>query len=268
MPGYCYQGNGFFEDSYIKNSTAGNTLIYNSSIITSKIDMLTTSGQLGIITNHALPINPYDVVNKEYVDYQINNITTIGNVSGNFTSGQVIVATTGGNITGYSSFIFNSTTNTLLIPIISTTSLIVTNITNSLLCTNNITTGSLNVNSINMNPLISDIFTEQSFYANNNQITPASVTGFSFSNTITRYIQAIVSVYITTTNINNNLAAGYEIKAIQNNNKWCLQSTFIGDKDIGVQFCITNTGQIVYTSTNIINWVSTLIKFRANTTSI
>jgi hypothetical protein len=107
---------------------------------------------------------------------------------------------------------------------------------------------------------------EYSFNANNNQIIPSSVTGLVFSNLVTRYIHVIASVYITTHN--NNLAAGYEIKAIQNNNQWCMQNTFIGDKDIGIQFYITHSGQIVYTSTNIINWVSTIIKFRARTTSV
>jgi hypothetical protein len=65
-----------------------------------------------IITNVTSPNNFLDVTNKYYVDNRFDNFTT-GNVNGNFTQGQVIIATINGNITGYSSFIYNNNTNLL-----------------------------------------------------------------------------------------------------------------------------------------------------------
>ena len=60
------------------------------------------------IMSLATPIFPYDAANKYYVDNRFSQFT-IGNVSGNFTQGQVIVATTNGNITSFSDFLFDGT---------------------------------------------------------------------------------------------------------------------------------------------------------------
>jgi hypothetical protein len=72
-----------------------------------------------VINNVTSPSTALQVANKYYVDNRFSQFT-IGNVSGNFTQGQVIVATTGGNITGFSNFLFdgnllslNSTNNSL-----------------------------------------------------------------------------------------------------------------------------------------------------------
>lgn len=63
------------------------------------------------IINVADPVNNLDAVNKEYVDNLITNLT-FGNINGNFTSGQLIVAdTSGNNIRGYDNFTFTSNAN-------------------------------------------------------------------------------------------------------------------------------------------------------------
>ena len=63
------------------------------------------------IINVADPVNNLDAVNKEYVDNLITNLT-FGNISGNFTSGQLIVAdTSGNNIRGFDNFTFTSNAN-------------------------------------------------------------------------------------------------------------------------------------------------------------
>lgn len=123
----------------------------------------------------------------------------------------------------------------------------------------------LNVNSVNMTPSIGDIFSENTFYAANNQIIPANIEGFNIVNTV-RYFQAIISVTILA---NNNIVAGYTLEGIQLDNlgTWSLNSRFIG-QNINMVFNITNTGQIQYTSINIPGFISSTIKFRATTTSI
>lgn len=65
------------------------------------------------IINLSSPVNNSDAVNKQYVDNLITNLT-FGNISGNFTSGQLIVADTSGNtVRGYDTLTFNGTTLTL-----------------------------------------------------------------------------------------------------------------------------------------------------------
>jgi hypothetical protein len=59
------------------------------------------------ITSVDTPTTFYDAANKYYVDNKFDQFT-IGNVSGNFTQGQVIIASTNGNITGFDSFTFNT----------------------------------------------------------------------------------------------------------------------------------------------------------------
>jgi hypothetical protein len=67
------------------------------------------------ITSLATPNFPYDAANKYYVDSK-----TYGNLSGSASQGQVIIGTSSGNLTGFSSFTFdetllslNSTTNSI-----------------------------------------------------------------------------------------------------------------------------------------------------------
>ena len=76
----------------------------------------------------------------------------------------------------------------------------------------------------------------------------------------------MVSVFILTSN-NQHLYANYNLKGIQKNNYWVLNSTFIGD-NTGVTFSINTLGQIQYTSTNIPSVTSDTMKIRALTTSV
>jgi hypothetical protein len=95
--------------------------------------------------------------------------------------------------------------------------------------------------------------------------TPSDVVGLLFDETIVRYFHAIVSVSIATTS--NNLNSGYELKGILLDGGYVLNSTWIGE-DTGIKFSITPNGQVQYTSSNLNNWTSSIIKFKAITTSI
>jgi hypothetical protein len=75
---FFFEGNIYADESYIINSSIGNSIIVNSSISSSSIDMLNTSGNYQNITNTAIPINSHDVAIKLYVDnlgININDFT-------------------------------------------------------------------------------------------------------------------------------------------------------------------------------------------------
>ena len=144
---------------------------------------------------------------------------------------------------------------------------IIDKITNTIyLC---ITNKSLFVNTVNQTPSLGDLYFEQSFSALNAQLTPATITNFAFSNTRVRYFRADVSVYINTTS--GNIASGYELKGIQQNStngNWLLNTTFIGSSPPNVNFTISTSGQLQYTSSSVGAFVSSTLHFRALTLSV
>lgn len=97
---FFFEGNGYFSGSYLTNSTTTNNIITLSSISTSQIDMLSSSGNYQNITNAAMPINPHDVAIKLYVDnlgIRINDFTltnTIGTLISSDNSGSFVITVT------------------------------------------------------------------------------------------------------------------------------------------------------------------------------
>jgi hypothetical protein len=122
----------------------------------------------------------------------------------------------------------------------------------------------LYVNDINISPSVGDITAEQTFYAINNQSTPAPVLGFSFTHLNVKSFVATACVTITTSS--ESFDALYDIKGLKKSSGWIIQSSYFGD-DLGFTFSITNSGLIHYTSANTDSWISTVVKFRATTTS-
>ena len=129
-----------------------------------------------------------------------------------------------------------------------------------------VTAGNMMINGRDVTPSAGDICKELTFYAANNQSIPQDVTDFVFDNSNVRSFDAMVSVYINV-NVGSNLYANFNLKGIQKNGYWSLNSTFIGDPT-GITFSINTTGQIQYTSTNISDFNSDIMKFRALTTSV
>lgn len=105
---------------------------------------------------------------------------------------------------------------------------------------------------------------ETSFAGSNNQETLANVTGFAFSNTTVRSFTAHISVVIEA---DTDLYESFDIHGIQKASGWDISVMATGD-DSGVNFDITSTGQIQYTSDNYVGFQSLTMKFRAITTSI
>ena len=105
---------------------------------------------------------------------------------------------------------------------------------------------------------------EAGFNISNNQASPADVTGFLFANGVVGGFTALVTVAINAT---SPLYETFEIRGIQKTSDWFISITTEGDIS-GINFSITSTGQVRYTSSNYSGFISGIIKFRAITTSV
>ena len=129
-----------------------------------------------------------------------------------------------------------------------------------------VTANSMMVNGIDFTPSLGDISKELNASLANNQISPVSITGFAFDNTIVRSFDAIASLELD--DGSGLKCAHYNLRGVQKGTgTWVLNSTYVGDS-IGVTFSINSSGEIQYISTNVAGFVSNIIKFRAMTTSV
>lgn len=119
------------------------------------------------------------------------------------------------------------------------------------------------VDGIDITPSSGDI-NQKEFLANNNQTIPADVTDFQFHNGVKSFMGMVCITIQTTDKILDSL---YELKGIHKQSGWYMHTNFIGD-DVGIILMMNTSGQVKYTSTNIPNWISTTIKFRATTLAI
>ena len=126
--------------------------------------------------------------------------------------------------------------------------------------------GAIIFNTVDVSPSMGDISRERYFEAANNQSVAQNITGFAFNNAVVRAFDAIVSVTILVSSGSNKYAY-YNLKGIQKNSgDWVLNSSYVGDST-GFTFSIDN-GQIKYTSTNVTNYSSSYVNFRALTTTV
>jgi hypothetical protein len=125
----------------------------------------------------------------------------------------------------------------------------------------------LNVNTVNMTPNVSDIFSQLTFNAANNVSSPANVTGLAFANGTVRAFDANIAVNVTLSDETSRHAT-FNIKGVQRQSGWVINTTFVGDNNTGVTFSINSSGQVQYTSSDIPLYVSSVFKFKANTVTI
>ncbi len=128
----------------------------------------------------------------------------------------------------------------------------------------NLTISNLVVDNINLG--ISNYFSG-SFNAANNVITPTAVTNLVFSSSSVVNFVANVSVIIYV----NTVASLYEtftLSGSYSSTGWVLTNYSVGDIS-GIAFTIdSSSGQIYYTSTNITNWTSGVIRYNVTKTSV
>ena len=241
-----------------------------------------------IITNVTSPNAPLDVANKYYVDQRLANFTT-GNVYGNFTRGEVIVASTGGSITGYTNFIFDGTA----LNVFSTQNSVGLGSGGSLninggasilgtLYTNRIDVNNEKITSVALptNPLDAvnkeyvDYFLgisngdirETGFTLANSVLTvPLPVTNFKFDHTITSSFEALVYLKNETTGVFTQFELNGIYRGAEDaSGDFQMSSRLIGDFNSGVNFTIDSTGQVYYTNEGTSG--TTVVYFRAMTT--
>ena len=114
------------------------------------------------------------------------------------------------------------------------------------------------INGVDIKPNTYDLNRTTIFNAANN-VTLASITNLSFDNTVWG-----IDIYISIQLIaSNNLYSNYQLKAVNKGSTWEIINNYVGDQI--VVFSITNSGQIQYTSTNYIGFVSLTFKFKCVT---
>lgn len=118
--------------------------------------------------------------------------------------------------------------------------------------------GRLYVNGVDTTPNINDILALQTFSANNNQSTFAPI--ISISNSVWGFDIFLTAKCIAATN----QTANYHIRGVNKDTSWELATTYVGD-DMGIQFDMTNAGEVRYTSPNFASFVSLTFKYKCFT---
>lgn len=116
----------------------------------------------------------------------------------------------------------------------------------------------LYVNNTQLTPNSQDRFTSVLFDAQNNQSSFTDITELYFDNTIWGFDIYLCSKILASTNLYTN----FHIRGIRKNDSWEIIKTYVGD-DTGIQFNITDFGQLQYTTPNYSGFLSAQFKYRA-----
>lgn len=122
--------------------------------------------------------------------------------------------------------------------------------------------GSITINATSTAPA-GDI-NETSFSAADGQASPANVTGLAFNQAVTRSFRAQVSVTIDAT---TPLFETFDLTGINTDTDFMMAIDSVGDNSL-INFTITSTGQVQYTSATFPGFVSATVKFRAMTLTV
>ena len=115
----------------------------------------------------------------------------------------------------------------------------------------------LYVNNINFTPNTGDTWKSTTFSANNNQTSQALITGLDLDTNIWGF-----DIFLTARlNADTDLYTNYHLRGVNKIDSWEIVKTYVGD-DMGIEFYITNEGEIKYTSPNFTNFISLTFKWR------
>jgi hypothetical protein len=162
------------------------------------------------------------------------------------------------------------TTSSILItntsPAISLTSGNSTLITNggAIIKKNLIVGDQMIVKEVDVTPSVGDIVAERVFYASNDVNIPSDIDGYNFINVNIKSFFGLLCATIITDS--DELDTLYELRGLKKKSGWILNTSYIGDYT-NIKLSITANGQVQYTTPNIPNWVSTIFKFKAMTTT-
>jgi hypothetical protein len=116
----------------------------------------------------------------------------------------------------------------------------------------------LYVNGANMTPNQYDMFSTLTFNGQNNITTFTDITGLIFDNSVWGF-DCYLSVRIAAS---TDLFVNFHIRGVNKGNSWEIIKTYVGD-DTGIQFNITDFGQVQYTTPNYTDFSSVVFKWRA-----
>ena len=253
----------FINDASISNlrtTTATVPNLINTNILNTNISTTTLLAGTNVSTASLQTLNA-SIGNLSMGNLQISgNITVGGNllvagtlVSVNITSVNLIESNiTTANIVGAdASFgnlkVTNWTTANFMFTNSTITNTVLTNFTASNIITNSVNYG------------MSSTFSG-SFLAANNVVSAAPVTGVIFNSSNIRYFNATVTVTLETSTPST-LVAVYTVRGTFNGT-WSIISSYLDD-NTGITFGIdSSTGQLTYTSSNIVNWTSNTFRYR------
>jgi len=114
------------------------------------------------------------------------------------------------------------------------------------------------VNNTQMTPNSQDRFTSVIFTAENNQTSFTDITDLYFSNTIWGFDIYLCAKILASTNLYTN----FHIRGVNKNGSWEIVKTYVGD-DTGIQFHITDFGQLQYKTSDYSDFTSCQFKYRA-----
>ena len=114
------------------------------------------------------------------------------------------------------------------------------------------------VNGVNMKPNSHDILSSVLFTAENNQTIPQDITNLNFGSNVWGF-----DVYICAKIVSEiSLYSNFHLRGINKDGSWEIVKTYVGD-DTGIEFEITNLGQIQYTTPEYSDFISCTYKWRA-----
>ena len=116
----------------------------------------------------------------------------------------------------------------------------------------------LRVAGTSLTPNVGDTITSVTFNGGNNVSSPTDITGLSFSSGVWAFDVYIAARLVATTNNYVN----FHLRGVNKGSSWELIKGYVGD-DSGINFSITNGGQIQYTCPNYAGFVSLTLRWRA-----
>jgi hypothetical protein len=117
---------------------------------------------------------------------------------------------------------------------------------------------SLYVNGVNTTPNPYDIYPTTSFNINNNTSSLTDISGLTFDPNVWGFDLYLAARIIAV----NNLYVNFHIRGVNKGGSWEIIKTYVGD-DTGIEFEITNSGKLQYTTPNYSNFTSGTFKWRA-----